>query len=81
MSLDHNQIKELANLVAVAFEVFLSVVDGLLLAKTAADVGRKMANARVEKCQGELWVFCHVPRFAGIYCIICWRHPLSQAKS
>ena len=34
---------------AVAFEVFLSAVDVLILAKASADVGLKMANAGVEK--------------------------------
>ena len=33
----------------VAFEVFLSTVDGLVLAKTAADVGLRMANTGLEK--------------------------------
>ena len=30
-----------------------------------------------------MWVLglCHVPRVAGIHCIICWRRPLSQAQS
>ena len=42
-------MKELSNFVAVAFEVFLSAVDGLLLPKTAADVGLRMANTGVEK--------------------------------
>ena len=34
---------------AATFEVFLSAVDGLILAKASVDVGLKMANAGVEK--------------------------------
>ena len=49
VSLDQELIKELSNFVAVAFEVFLSSVDGLILAKASADVGVKMVNAGVEK--------------------------------
>ena len=49
VSLDQDLIKELLNFFAVAFEVFLSTVDGLLLAKTIADMGLRMANTGVEK--------------------------------
>ena len=35
--------------VAVAFEVFLSAVDGLLLAKTVAELGLRMVNTCVEQ--------------------------------
>ena len=49
VNLDQELIKELSNLVAVAFEVFLSAVDRLVLAKASADVGLKMVNAGVEK--------------------------------
>ena len=49
VSLDQDLIKELSNFVAVVFEVFLSAVDGLILAKASADMGLKMANAGVEK--------------------------------
>ena len=46
---DQDLIREMSNFVAVAFEVFLSTVEALLLAKTAADVGFRMANIGVEK--------------------------------
>ena len=48
-SLDQDPIKELSNFVAVAFEVFLSAVEGLIVAKASTDVALEMANARVEK--------------------------------
>ena len=46
---DQDLIKELSNFVAVAFEVFSSAVDGLILAKASTDVRLKMANDGVEK--------------------------------
>ena len=49
VSLDQDLIKELSNFMALAFEVFLSGVGGLVLAKASTDVGLKMANAGVEK--------------------------------
>ena len=49
VSLGQELSKELSNFVAVAFEVFPSAVDGLVLAKASADVGLRMANAGVEK--------------------------------
>ena len=49
VSLDQDTIKELSNFVAVAFEVFLSAVDGLIADKASTEVGLKMANAGVEK--------------------------------
>ena len=49
VSLDRDLIKELSTFVAIAFEVFLSAADGLVLAKTKADVGQRMANTGVEK--------------------------------
>ena len=48
-SLDQVLIKEPSNFVGAAFEVIVAAVDGLLPAKTAADVGVRMANTGVEK--------------------------------
>ena len=48
-SLDQDLMKELLNFVAVAFEVFLAVLDGLILAKASTHVGLEMANVGVEK--------------------------------
>ena len=49
VSLDQVLIEEPSNFVATAFEVTVAAVDGLLLAKTGADVGVGMANTGVEK--------------------------------
>ena len=49
VSVDQEPIKELSNFVALGFDVFLSAVDGPVLAKASVDVGLKMANAGVEK--------------------------------
>ena len=49
VTLDQNLIKELSIFVAVVFQVFLSAVDGLILAKASTGVGLKMAMATVEK--------------------------------
>ena len=49
VSVDQDLIKELSNFMVVAFEVFLSAVDGGLRAKTTAHVGLRMANSGVDK--------------------------------
>ena len=49
VTLDRNRTKELSNFVAVAFQVVLSAVDRLILAKASADVRLKMAMATVGK--------------------------------
>ena len=39
----------LAEFVVAAYKVFVTVVDGMMLAKTPANVGLKFASTRLEK--------------------------------
>ena len=49
VSIEQGLLKTLSQFVAVAYEVFVGTADGMVLAKTAAEVGMQLAATGVEK--------------------------------